>query len=91
MARSERIERRTLRSLDRLYPAAVSPVMTRHAETLRQIEALSQAGHVARARVLLRRSGLVEELARAIASAGGQAATLIRQEMDAVKEAAADG
>lgn len=88
--RAERIEAETLRKLERLYPAAVSPLMKKHKETLDRLDALEKQGAYGRARVLIRRSGLVDDLARALAAAGREAAAIIRHEISEVKEAGAD-
>ena len=87
---ADRLEAETLRALERIYPAALSPLMEKHKPTLDRLDKLEKAGATARARVMLRRSGMLEEIAVALAAAGKEAAALIRQEMSQVKEAAYD-
>lgn len=87
---ADRIEDDVLRKLERMYPAAVSPLMAKHKETLEKLEKLEKEGAYGRARVLIRKSGLVDDLARAIASVGVRAAALIREEIHGVKEVARD-
>lgn len=84
---ADRLEADVLRELERLYPAAVSPLMKKHEKTLEQLDKLMQSGATGRARVLMRRSGLLKELAVAIAGAGSDAVSLIRGEIKGIKEA----
>lgn len=85
---ADRIEHGVLGKLERLYPAAVSPLMKKHKGTLEKLDKLEKDGAYGRARVLIRRSGLVDDLARALARAGVEAAALIREEIHGVKEVA---
>lgn len=87
---ADRIEADVLRKLERMYPAAVSPLMQKHKATLDKLAQLEKDGAYGRARVLIRRSGLVDDLAKAIAAAGREAAALIREEISGIKEVAAD-
>ena len=84
---ADRIELGVLRELERMYPAAVSPLMKKHEKTLEKLDKLMQSGATGRARVLMRRSGLLKDLAVAIALAGSDAVSLIRGEIKGVKEA----
>ena len=85
---ADRIELDVLGELESLYPEAIKPVLQRHAATLERYEALQSSGADGRARVMLRRSKLVDDLAKALAAAGVKAADLIRGEIAGVKEAA---
>ena len=85
---SDRIEYDVLRKLERLYPAAVSPLMKKHKDTFAKLEKLEKDGAYGRARVLIRKSGLVEDFAKALAAAGVKAADLIREEMSSIREVA---
>lgn len=87
---ADRIESGVLRELERLYPAAVSPLMEKHKDTFAKLERLEKEGAYGRARILIRRSGLVEDVARALAKAGVKAADLIRAEIAGVKEVSSD-
>lgn len=87
---ADRIESDVLRELERLYPAAVSPLMKKYKHTFDRLDKLEKDGAYGRARVLIRRSGLIEDIAKALASAGVKAADLIRAEISGVKEVAAN-
>lgn len=87
---ADRIEADTFRKLERLFPDALAPLMRKHKGTLDKLDKLERDGAYGRARVLIRRSGLLVDVARAIASAGKDAADLIRSEILDVKEVAAD-
>lgn len=84
---ADRIELGVLCELERMYPAAVSPLMEKHDKTLEKLDKLMQSGATGRARVLMRRSGLLKDLAVAIAGAGSDAVSLIRGEIKDIKEA----
>ena len=84
----DRIEGRTIRKLDDLYSALPSSLMEKHKDTFEKLEKLEKEGAYGRARVLIRRSGLLDDFARAIASAGRDAADLIRAEISGIKEVA---
>lgn len=87
---ADRLELDTLQQLERIYPAAISPLIKKHKATFDRLEKLEKAGAVGRARVMLRKSQLVDELARAIAAAGRDAAQLIRAEMRGTRKAVDD-
>lgn len=89
-AQADRIESATFRKLERLFPAALAPVMKKHKSTFDKLEKLEKDGAYGRARVLIRKSRLVEDFARAIAAAGKEAADAIRSEISIVKEVARD-
>lgn len=82
------IESGVLRELERLYPAAISPLMKKHKGTLDKLEKLEKDGAYGRARVLIRQSRLVEDVAHALAEAGVRAADLIRAEISEIREVA---
>lgn len=84
--RADRIESETLRKLERLYPAAISPLMKKHKATFDKLDRLEKEGAWGRARVLIRKRGLVDDFAKALAAAGVKAANLIREEIAGVKE-----
>lgn len=85
---ADRIEHGVLVKLEHLYPAAVSPLMKKHKGTLEKLDKLEKDGAYGRARVMIRRSNLVDDFARALARAGVEAAALIREEIHGVKEVA---
>lgn len=85
---ADRLELGVLRKLERLYPSAISPLMETHKGTFVTLEKLEKDGAYGRARVFLRKSGLVDDFAKALAAAGVKAADLIREEIHGVKEVA---
>ena len=87
---ADRLELDVLGELERMYPAAVSPLMGKHKGTFEKLDKLEKEGAYGRARVLIRNSGLVDDIAKALAAAGVKAADLIREEMRGVKEVALD-
>lgn len=76
-----------LGKLDHLHADAVAPVLEKHKATLERLEKLEKDGARGRARTMVRKSGLIDDLAKAIASAGKEAASVIRSEVQGVKEA----
>ena len=84
---ADRIELGVLRELERMYPEAVSPLIKKHKKTLDKLDKLMQSGATGRARAVMRRSGLLKDLAVAIAGAGSDAVSLIRGEIKGIKEA----
>ena len=82
------IELDVLGKLERLYPAAISPLMKKYEPTCKRLEKLEKDGAYGRARVLIRQSGMVEDFAKALAAAGVKAADLIRDEMSSIREVA---
>ena len=87
VAQADRIETETLRELERMYPESVSPLIKKHKKTLDKLDKLMQSGATGRARAVMRRSGLLKDLAVAIAGAGSDAVSLIRGEIKGIKEA----
>lgn len=85
--RADALERDVLKKLARMYPAAFTPVLEKHAGTLDKLDQLMQSGATGRARVLMRRSGLIRDISAAIAGAGAEAVAMIRGEIDGVREA----
>lgn len=79
---------RAVRKIESLYPDALAPVLNKHKATFDKLEKLEKEGAWGRARVLIRKSGLVDDLARALAAAGNEAADVIRAEIAGVKEVA---
>lgn len=85
--KADALEREVLKKVARMYPAAFSPVLEKHRGTLEKLDKLMQSGATGRARALVRQSGLLRDVAAALASAGADAVSLIRGEMDGIKEA----
>lgn len=85
--KADELERDVMKKVARMYPAALSPVLDKHRETLEKLDKLMQSGATGRARVLVRQSGLLRDIADALADAGIDAAALIRSEIKGIKEA----
>lgn len=90
MRPEDRLEQSMLDKVDQAYKDVLRPVLVKHRRTLEQIEQLSQAGATGRARVLVRSSGLLEDLAQALATAGRLSAAAIRDGIDRIREVIAD-
>lgn len=87
--KADALERDVMEKVARIYPAAFTPVLDKHRATLDKLDKLMQSGATGRARAFVRQSGLLRDMAAAIASAGEDAVALIRGEMDGIKEAVA--
>ena len=88
--RADRIERRVLKESAALYDEAVASVIRKHRKTLADIRQLEEKGEYARVRVLARQSGLINDLANALAGAGNASAQMIRTALGEVREVMAD-
>lgn len=90
MRAADRLEAALLRDLDALYASALDPVLKRHKATLDSVERLEKAGKEALARALVRSSSLIDDAARALAAVGPDASRMIREQLQAIREVAAD-
>ena len=90
LERADSIERRVLKESAALYDEAVAGVIRKHRKTLADIRQLEEKGEYARVRVLARHSGLLNDLANALAGAGNASAQLIRTALGEVREVMAD-
>ena len=86
MRQAVKIEQEMLRNIDAAYHGILTPVLRKHRQTLDRLDKLMQIGAAARARVLWRRSGIIEDLAAAIAGAGQASAGAIRQGLTQIRE-----
>lgn len=86
MRKAVRIEQEMLRNIDAAYHDILRPVLQKHKTTLDRLDALMQSGAAARARTLWRRSGIIEDLAAAIAGAGHASSVAIRQGLTQIRE-----
>lgn len=89
VAKADALEQDVLNKVARMYPAAFSSVLEKHSRTLDKLDKLMKSGAIGRARVLMRQSGLLRDVANALAGAGEEAVDLITREINAVKEAVA--
>lgn len=90
MMEADRLEADLLRRLDALYAPAIAPVIERHMATLKAMERLEKDGKEGLARARLRSSGLIDDLADALAALGHDASAMIRDHLSAIREVAAD-
>lgn len=90
MRTETKIEQTMLRNIDAAYHGILAPVLRKHRQTLDRLDKLMRTGATGRARTLWRRSGIVEDLATAIAGAGQVSADAIRAGLTQIREAAAD-
>ncbi len=90
MRKAVRIEQEMLRNIDAAYHDILRPVLQKHKTTLDRLDALMQSGAAARARTLWRKSGIIEDLAAAIAGAGSKSSQAIRSGLTQIREVMAD-
>ena len=86
MRQAVKIEQEMLRNIDEAYHGILAPVLRKHRQTLDRLDKLMQSGASARARVLWRKSGIIEDLATAIAGAGQLSAGVIRHGLTQIRE-----
>lgn len=87
MKTASKIEMEMLRNIDEAYRDVLSPVLKKHRRTLQKLDELIASGETARARVLWRSSGLLEDLAAALAKSGMLSAATVRRGLDRIREA----
>lgn len=85
-----KIEQTMLKSIDAAYHDVLRPVLRKHRQTLARLDKLMQDGDSSKAHALWRRSGIVDDLAKAIAAAGKVSADVIREGISSIREAAHD-
>lgn len=84
--KSEAIELATLYGIERAYTEALSDVLEKHDRTLKKLEELEGKGEYHRARVLVRTSGMLDDLSQAIAQAGIVSVKLVREGNDRIRD-----
>lgn len=87
---ADRLEEQTIRRSNAAYSAAMRDVLRKHKATLDKVEALEVKGDYRAVRRLVRSSGLLDDMAQALALAGRQSAEIIRGMMGAEREAVRD-
>lgn len=91
MTMTERtISRQMMSAIDAAYHDVLSPVLRKHQKTLDRLDVLMQEGKADEASRLWRRSGLLDDLAKAIAGAGKVSADGIRDALGRIREAVRD-
>lgn len=90
LERADALEKDMLDATARAHDGAVAAVIRKHALSLRLIRQLEDKGEYERARMQIRVCGLIDDLARAIASAGQDSAALIRSALGEIREVMAD-
>ena len=86
MRQAAKIEQVMLSNIDAAYHDILRPVLKKHKLTLERLDVLMQSGEMAKARVLWRNSGIVADLAAAIAGAGRSSASNIRNGLSEIRE-----
>lgn len=84
------ISRQMMTGISDAFSGVLDPVLDKHRQTLARLDKLMQAGDADRAARLWRRSGLLDDLAQAIASAGAVSADAIRDALPRIREAVRD-
>lgn len=90
MTELTRISRRMTTGISDAFADVLQPVLDKHRQTLDRLDELMKAGYADRASRLWRRSGMLDDLARAIASAGAVSADVIRDALTRIREAVSD-
>lgn len=85
-----KISRKMMSAIDDAFADVIKPVLQRHKDTLQRIDKLMQTGDADRASRLWRRSGLLDDLAKAIAGAGTVSAEAIRDGLEHLRKAVRD-
>lgn len=81
------ISRQMMSAIDAAYSDVLTPVLHRHKATLDRLDKLMQEGKTDEASRLWRRSGLLDDMAKAIAGAGKVSADAIREGLKRTREA----
>lgn len=75
-----------LRDIGAAHRSVIEPVLRKHRQTLQKLDKLMQDGAAGRAKALWRTSGLLDDLAKAIAAANGASVDVLRQGIRDVRE-----
>lgn len=75
-----------LSALQRPYRDLLSPILKKHEKTLERLDRLMKDGNTAQASHLWRHSGLLDDLAKAIANAGKVSADEIRDAVSRLRK-----
>ena len=75
-----------LRDIGTAHRNVIEPVLRKHRQTLKKLDKLMQDGAAGRAKALWRKSGLLDDLAKAIATANGASVDVLRQGIRDVRE-----
>lgn len=86
MRAAVKIEAEMLNKIEAAHQGILQPVLHKHKEMLKKLGRLMQAGETARARVLWRKSGIIDDIAQAIASAGRASSDAIREGLGQIRE-----
>lgn len=76
--------------IDAAYAGIVTPILTRYRPTIERIEKYNEQGKRGLARSLFRSSGLLDELANAIVSAGKKASAEVQKQRSGITEVMAN-
>lgn len=81
------ITQQMMSAIDAAYQDVLKPVLKKHKKTFDRLDVLMREGKADEASRLWRRSGLLDDLARAIAGAGKVSADGIRDALTRIREA----
>lgn len=87
---ADRLGDKTQESIEAGYAGIVAPILARHRLTIERIEKYNEQGKRGLARSLFRSSGLLDELANVIATAGKKASGVVQQQRTGILEVMAD-
>ena len=87
MKTEKQISQAKLTKIDEAYRDPLKPVLKKHDAMLKRLDRLMQEGEAAMARQLWRRSGILDDLAQAIAKSGAVSAETIRKSLAQIRKA----
>lgn len=87
---SDRLGMEAQDRIEAAYTDIVTPILTRYKPTIERMEKYNEQGKRGRARSLFRSSGLLDELAAAIVSAGKKASAEVQKQRSSIAEVMAN-
>lgn len=90
IAKANRIERQMYGDIDALYDRLTAPVWEKHQKTLERFGVLLEKDRAVEARKLLRTSGFLADMTKALSQAGQESGSIIRRRMRQIREVAAN-
>lgn len=87
---SDRLGMKAQDEVEAAYAGIVEPILARYRPTIERIEKYNEQGKRGLARSLFRSSGLLDELANVIATAGKKASGVVQQQRTGILEVMAD-
>lgn len=87
---SDRLGMKAQNEVEDAYDGIIAPILAQYRPTIERIEKYNEQGKRGLARSLFRSSGLLDELAQAIAGAGKKASQAVQQQRIGILEVMAD-